>query len=406
MEFDVLAVDRSQRSARGVSDAPVVTATPAVTLARSADSATRRVERLRSLDAFRGLTIAAMILVNNPGTWTVVYPPLEHAAWNGCTPTDLIFPFFLFIIGVATSLAFQAPGRSGTSRRRLYGKIARRTVLIFALGVFLNGFPLFDWSALRIPGVLQRVALCYAGAAIAVLSLRARGQAITAVLLVAGYWLAMILTAGPGGAWSGPHSNLAARIDDLLLHGHLLHDGWDPEGLLGTLPALATTLSGALAACWLRSSRTPAVRAAGLMVVGAGAIVLGLVVNRWCPINKSLWSPSYVLFTGGAALVVLALCYGLIDGLGLRRWATPFVMYGTNPIVAYVLSSLMAKEMLLWRVTRADGATTDLQRCIFESVFLPWASPLNASLLYAASYAALWLGVAALLYRRGVLIKI
>jgi predicted acyltransferase len=374
--------------------------------ADTAVSATLRVERLRSLDAFRGLTIAGMILVNNPGAWTDVYAPLQHAVWNGCTPADLIFPFFLFIIGVAITLAFDDAARGGSDRRQLYGKIARRTLLIFGLGIFLNGFPLFDWSTLRLPGVLQRIALCYGSAAVVVLSMSPRGQAITAASLVTAYWLVMTLTAAPGHAWLDANGNLAAAIDDALLHGHLLHGGWDPEGLLTTLPAIATTLIGVLAGRWIRSTRPPRQRVKGLAVAGTAGIVLGLVMAHWCPINKSLWSPSYVVFTAGVALAFLAICYWLIDLRGRRRWATPFVVYGTNPIVAYVLSSLMAKEMLLWRVTRADGSTTDLERYIFESAFLSLARPVDASLLYALSYALLWLGVTALLYRRGVLIKI
>jgi predicted acyltransferase len=374
--------------------------------ADTAVSATLRVERLRSLDAFRGLTIAGMILVNNPGAWTDVYAPLQHAVWNGCTPADLIFPFFLFIIGVAITLAFDDAARGGSDRRQLYGKIVRRTLLIFGLGIFLNGFPLFDWSTLRLPGVLQRIALCYGSAAVVVLSMSPRGQAITAASLVTAYWLVMTLTAAPGHAWLDANGNLAAAIDDTLLHGHLLHGGWDPEGLLTTLPAIATTLIGVLAGRWIRSTRPPRQRVKGLVVAGTAGIALGVVMAHWCPINKSLWSPSYVVFTAGVALAFLAMCYWLIDLRGRRRWATPFVVYGTNPIVAYVLSSLMAKEMLLWRVTRADGSTTDLERYLFESVFLSLARPVDASLLYAMSYALLWLGVAALLYRRGVLIKI
>jgi len=347
-----------------------------------------------------------MILVNNPGTWTNVYAPLEHAAWNGCTPTDLIFPFFLFIIGVAISLAFEPSRQRERDRGVVYVRIARRTALIFGLGIFLNGFPLFDWSELRIPGVLQRIALCYGSAALLVLMLRPRGQTVAAVGLIAAYWLAMALTASRGGAWIGPTGNLAASIDSRLLNGHLLHDGWDPEGLLTTVPAIATTLMGALAGHWMRASRRPADRTLVLLLAGVAGIAGGLFMDQWCPINKALWTPSYTVFTAGMALVLLAVCDGLIEVLGFQRWATPFVMYGTNPIVAYVLSSLMAKEMFLWRVTRADGTTTDLQHYIFAVVFLPLAQPVNASLLYAVGYAVLWLGVAAVLYRKGVLIKI
>jgi predicted acyltransferase len=374
-------------------------------LVATTSATTHRGERMRSLDAFRGLTIVGMILVNNPGASTDVYRPLEHAAWNGWTSADLIFPFFLFIIGVAVTLAL-TDARGGADRLRLTGKIARRTLLIFGLGIFLNGFPLFDWSALRIPGVLQRIAVCYASAALIALSMRPRRQAMTAVLLVLAYWLAMALTASPGTAWLNPNGNLAAWVDDALLPGHLLHGNWDPEGVLSTVPAVATTLAGALAGHWIRAAQRPLERVAGLVVVGTAGIGLGLAMQHWCPINKSLWSPSYVIFTAGVAADLLAVCYWLIDVRGWQRWATPFIVYGTNPIVAYVLSSLMAKEMLLWRMTRPDGSTTDLQRYIFESLSLPWASPVNASLLYAVSYVLLWLGITALLYRRGVLIKI
>jgi len=344
-----------------------------------------------------------MILVNNPGTWSDVYGPLRHASWDGWTLADLIFPFFLFIIGVAIAFSFDQRRGRGASRGELITNVARRTLLIFGLGIFLNGFPLFDWSALRIPGVLQRIALCYGAASLLVLTLNMRGQCVSALLLVVGYW--MVTALGPGDGLT-PETTLAARVDDALLHGHLLHDGWDPEGVLTTLPAVATTLVGVLAGHWLRSSRDAAERVAGLAVVGGTLTLLGLLMNRWCPINKSLWSPSYVVFTAGVALSGLVLCYWLIDVRGHRRWATPFIMCGMNPIVAYVLSTLVAKEMLLWRVPRADGTTLDLQRYLFETVFLRLARPIDASLLYAVTYVLVWLGLASFLYRRGVVIKI
>lgn len=365
-------------------------------------------ERLASLDAFRGMTIAAMILVNNPGAWSDVYAPLRHAAWNGWTPADLIFPFFLFIMGVALTLSVGQRRVDGVARRRLYGEVVRRTLLIFALGIFLNGFPLFDWSALRLPGVLQRIAVCYGVAALSVLTMGIRGQALAAALLVIGYWVVTAFVPVPGQRAGGfdPDANLAAYIDDALMHGHLMHDTWDPEGLLSTLPAIATTLLGVLTGHWLRSARAPAARVAGIGLVGFGATACGLLMDRWCPINKSLWTASYVVFTAGMALLVLAVCCWTIDVRGYRRWATPFIAYGRNPIVAYVLSSLVAKEMLLWQVTRRDGSTVDLARDIFETFFLPLAAPVNASLLYAFAYVLLWLGVASYLYRQGVLIKI
>ena len=400
MELELLGVDRGVRSARDTVDPPVIEAAPA---AVSATLTLSRAERLSSLDAFRGITIVAMILVNNPGAWDDVYAPLQHAAWNGWTPTDLIFPFFLFIIGVAITFSLDQRRGRGFRKGDILASVARRTLLIFGLGIFLNGFPLFDWSILRIPGVLQRIALCYGVTSLVVLMSGVRRQCITALLLVVGYWMLMALT--PDG-WLRPEATLGARLDEGLLRGHLLHDGWDPEGLLSTLPAIATTLAGALTGHWLRSSRPAATRVVGLACAGVAAAAVGLLMDRWCPINKSLWSASYVVLTAGAALIGLAACYWLIDVCGYRRWATPFIIYGMNPIVAYVLSTLIAKEMLLWRVSRPDGSTLDLHSYIFASVFLPLARPINASLLYAVAYVLVWLGVASLLYRQRVLIKI
>jgi predicted acyltransferase len=367
-----------------------------------------RAERLLSLDAFRGLTIAMMILVNNPGTWSHVYAPLQHAAWNGWTPTDLVFPFFLFIIGVAISFSLVPRRERGDGWLQLLAKIARRTLLIFALGIILNGFPFFDWSVLRIFGVLQRIAVCYFCAAILALVLSVRGQSLTTVVLLLGYWAAMKLVPVPGHMVGrlGPGTNLAAYIDDLLLHDHLLHHHWDPEGILSTLPAIATTLCGVLTGHWLRSSRSPQARVAGLLVAGNAGLLLGVVMDLWFPINKNLWTSSYVVFTAGMALNVLGVCYWLIDIQGYQRWAKPLVIYGTNPIVAYVLSSLMAKVMLLWRITLAGGTRMHLRRYVFDTFFLPLASPINASLLYAVAYVLFWWGITAVLYRKRIFVKI
>jgi predicted acyltransferase len=349
-----------------------------------------------------------MILVNNPGTWDEVYPSLQHAAWNGCTPADLIFPFFLFIVGVAVTFSVAPALRLRHSRPQLVAKILRRALLLFGLGVFLNGFPLFDWSALRIPGVLQRIALCYGGAACIVLALSIRAQIVVTAALLLGYWALVGLVPVPGRHAGGfaAEVNLAAYVDNALLHGHLLWDSWDPEGLLSTLPALATTLTGVLTGHWLRSPRRPREHVIGLFAAGVFGVTAGHLLAIWCPINKNLWTSSFAVFTAGMALIVLAVCHWLIDIKQYRRWATPFLVYGTNPIVAYVLSSLTAKVMLLWKVTGASGARIDLQRYIVETCFLPLAHPINASLLYAVAYVLVWLGVTAVLYRQKVLIKI
>jgi len=367
----------------------------------------RHAERLVSLDAFRGLTIAGMILVNNPGAGHV-YAPLQHADWNGWTPTDLVFPFFLYIVGVALTLSLGERVRCGDRRGQMIAKIARRTLIIFALGVLLNAFPYFDWDNVRIPGVLQRIALCYCVAALLVLTTGTRGQILAAVGLVLGYWMLMMLVPVPGhdAGSLGPGSNLGAYIDDWLLHDHLLHRRWDPEGLLSTLPAIATTLSGVLTGHWLRSARSALERVSGMFVAGNLALLVGVVMDGWFPINKNLWSSSFVVFTAGMALNGFAVCYWLIDIKAYRRWATPFVIYGTNPILAYVLSSLVGKTMLLWRVTLADGSKVVLRKYLMERLFLPFARPINASLLYALAYVLFWLGVTAILYRKRIFIKI
>jgi predicted acyltransferase len=365
-------------------------------------------ERLLSLDVFRGLTIAAMILVNNPGAHGHVYAPLEHATWNGCTPTDLVFPFFLFIVGVAMTFSLGRRRSRGDVQRKLFSKVVRRTLIIFALGIVLNGFPFFNWSTLRIPGVLQRIAVCYFFAALVMLTMDPRGQAATTVGLLLGYWAMMKLVpiGGHPAGGLGPGRNLAAYIDNALLHGHLLHQRWDPEGILSTAPAIATTLCGVLTGHWLRSSRRPAERVVVLFVAGNVALILGLVMGRWFPINKSLWSSSYVLFTAGAALNVLGMCYWLIDIRGYQRWAIPFIIFGTNALLAYVLSSLTATALMTWMVRMPDGSQEFVRTYIFQRFFLPLASPHAASLLYAVTYTLLWLGIMALLYRQRIFVKI
>lgn len=374
----------------------MTTAPQATTTTWSAVATTdaARPARLRSLDALRGIAVAAMILVNNPGDASHIHPALRHAEWNGIAAADFIFPFFLFVVGVATALSAGRP---------LGLSLWRRTALLLALGLFLNGFPLFDWSELRLPGVLQRIALCSLLATLAAAWLQPRGLAILWATLVVGHWMVLLL-AQAGDAFS-PEGNVAALIDDRLFGSHhLLHPHSDPEGLLGTLPALATTLTGVLAGRWLRSSRAVRLKLAGLTVAGGLGVLLALSLEGFCPINKSLWTSTYVLLTGGAALVVLAGCHWLIDVRGRQAWALPFVAYGSNPIAMYVLSSLIAKEMLLWRVDAPTAA--DLHERVFEAAFLPLASADGASALYALAYVAVWLGIAVFLYRRGVFIKV
>jgi predicted acyltransferase len=365
-------------------------------------------ERLLSLDVFRGITIAAMLLVNNPGTTRFGYRSLQHAEWHGCRPPDLIFPFCLFIVGVAIAYSIGKREPGGTRHSASVIKIVRRSLIIFGIGMLLNGLPYFDWEITRIPGVLQRIALCYCAASLVVLYSGVRGQAATAVLLLAAYWVAMTWAPVPGyGAGNlQPEANLAAYIDRLLMDGHLGHHHWDPEGLLSTVPAVSTTLVGALAGQWIRSQRSSQQRLLGLLIGGITGIGLGLGMGVWLPINKNLWTSSYTVFTAGAALVGLGLCYWVVDMKGYRRWITPFVVFGTNAIAVYALSTLLTKALALWTVTRADGVPMMLKVYIFEACFLPLATRREASLLYALAVVLLWLALISVLYRKRIFIKI
>jgi predicted acyltransferase len=362
-------------------------------------------DRLLSLDAFRGITIAFMILVENPGS-SEVYGPLAHSEWDGWTLTDLVFPFFLYIVGVAISLSLgHRLGRS-ESQRRLFLRIARRTLIIFALGIILNGFPYYDLSGLRIPGVLQRIAICYFAASLLVLTVSVRIQALIAASLLIGYWLIVQMVPVPGGGVPGGPDMLEAYIDSAVLPGHLLYGWWDPEGILSTPAALVTTLSGVLTGHWLLSPRSTWERVCGLFVMGNVCLVLGLLWDPVFPINKKLWTSSYVLFTDGMALQFFGMCFWAVDIKGYRRWVAPFIVYGANAILAYMLSSLVDKATLFVRVPVFDGTEVMLRDYIVETLFLPFTSPVNASLLYAAGYMLLWLGVAVILYRRRIFIKI
>jgi predicted acyltransferase len=369
------------------------------------------VARLLSLDALRGITVAAMVLVNNPGTWRAVYPPLRHADWHGWTPTDLVFPFFLFIVGVSIPLSLSR--RAGEGRERpVLARVLRRSAVIFLLGIVLNGFPWFDWATLRIPGVLQRIALCYLAAALIYLATGWRGQAWAAAGLLLGYWALMTLVPVPGyGAGDlGKAGSLAAYIDRTLLgSAHLWQQAkvYDPEGLLSTLPAIATTLLGVLAGGWVAAGRSPKAVAAGLAVAGLAAAVLGAGWGLWFPINKALWTSSYALFTAGLAAVTLSGCYWLVEARGFRRWAWPFAWFGVNALALFFLSTLAAKVLLLVRV---GPEATRLHAWLFERLFATWAASLNASLAsvslaWALAYVLIWWGAMWLMFRLGLRLR-
>ena len=375
--------------------------------------------RLRSLDVFRGMTVAGMILVNNPGTWGAIYSPLKHAEWHGWTPTDFVFPFFLFIVGVSITLALSRRVEAGGSQRDLYVKIVRRAAIIFGLGLFLTAFPFWDFSknafidlsTLRLSGVLNRIAVCYLFAALIFLKTDWRKQAYIFAGLLVAYWAILTFIPAPGFAAGDltKEGSIASHVDRVLLGKHMWSGGrgvYEPEGILSTLGALATTLAGVLTGHLLRSRRADAEKVAALFVAGVFCVVAGWAWNYWHPVNKPLWTSSYVLFTAGLGLQLLAVCYWLIDMKGFRRWSVPFAVYGTNALAVFFLTGICAELLGVIRFKGADGTTTSLQGAIFKHLFLSWATPVNASLAFALCFVLVWLGVMWLLYRRNIFIKV
>jgi predicted acyltransferase len=441
-------------------------------------------DRLVSLDVFRGLTIAGMTLVNNPGTWEHIYSPLEHAEWNGITPTDYVFPFFLFIVGVAIPIALSkriAEGITGP----VYAKIVARAASIFALGILISAIPFFSFgkteapqlikllitlgfsaalffyfidkkkiagiiagvsvlaivgmyfagttlvwynpATMRIPGVLQRIAVCYLIVSIIFLHTNWKQQAAIGGALLLLYWFLITAVDVPGcevTTMNDKACNLAAYIDRLILTpAHLWSQAkvYDPEGILSTIPALVTTIAGVLTGTWLRSS-TPAEGedgvegestgrsrfeiVAGIFFAGTVLLAAGWSWSLIFPLNKALWTSSYVLYTAGLALLTLGFCFWLIDIKGYKKWATPFVIFGVNALALYVFSGIMSRILGALKVTGADGSPTSLQGWIFDNLFLTWASPINASLAFGLSYVLFWLLLMWLLYRKQIYIRV
>ena len=445
-------------------------------------------DRLVSLDVFRGMTIAGMVLVNNPGTWSAIYGPLEHAPWHGITPTDYIFPFFLFIVGVAIPIALKKRMRDGVTRE-VYLKIIQRAATIFALGILVSMIPFFqfndstgipyalkiilvlsfsaalllyllekktaaaitaalsaaivlifyfagaeilwyNFSTMRIPGVLQRIAICYLVVSLIFLRTNWKQQAVISLVLLLVYWILMTLVPVPGceiTTIDDKACNLAAWIDrTILTEAHMWRSAkvYDPEGILSTIPAIVTTLSGVLTGTWLmRSSRQTDLSpddkseirnpksemetAAGLFFAGTVLLAIGWSWSLLFPLNKSLWTSSYVVYTSGLALLTLGVCYWLIDIKGYKKWAWPFVVFGVNALALFVFSGIMARLLGMIRFAGPEeGKFTTLQQWIFNNFFLSWASPVNASLAFAICFILVWLFLMWLLYRKRIYVKV
>ncbi|AYA65829.1 acyltransferase family protein [Alteromonas sp. RKMC-009] len=357
-------------------------------------------KRLISLDVLRGLTIVLMVLVNNPGSWQTVYWPLLHAKWHGLTPTDLVFPFFIFVMGVA--IPFSSTHQQSRSAVFMLARILKRSALLFLCGVFLALFYYnpynadFDWmrdrlESIRVMGVLQRLALVYFFTAILAIFLRIRGLGLAAILLVAAYWAAMTFIPYADasgtvyqGQWAFGNS-LSAWVDaNVLGEQHVYYPDakpfpFDPEGVFSTIPAISTCLIGVVCGLWLQ--RQPQVPAPKMMCSGFLLALFGGVLALWVPVNKALWSPSYTMLSAGCAMACLAFLHWIVDLRGYQRWAHPFVVAGANSIVFFMLSGIAAR--LLFMIPAGSGS---LKGTLYQSVFLDYFSPFNASFLFAVSF--------------------
>lgn len=381
----------------------------------------RKPERLISLDVYRGLTIAGMILVTDPGTYSAVYWPLLHAPWDGWTPTDMIFPSFLFISGVAMTFSFAARMARGETRRQLAMHLVWRAALLIVIGLVLNGFPLFHLQTLRIPGILQRIALCYLGGGLLYLAcagrtLRSKVSVLVGVILaiLAGYWAALKLIPVPGFGAGRLDSlgNLPAYVDRAVFGiNHLWAYGltpgygvtYDPEGMVSTLPALTLLLAGILVGEWLGTRATAARKAFAILAVGIALLAAGRLLDPFLPINKRLWTTSFALLSMGFSMIALSVCYWMVEIRRWRWWTTPALIFGTNAIFAFALSTVITS---LFDLIRVGSERLTLHAWGYSHLFLPWLRPVNASLAYALVIVGLNLAIVSVLYRKRIFLRI
>jgi len=376
-----------------------------------------------------------MLLVNNPGTWSSIFPPLEHAEWNGWTPTDLIFPFFLFIVGITTHLSMSARRARGDDDSALVKQILRRGIIIYLLGFAMAMFPFYQWGTIaalpnatpwdrilyriehvRILGVLPRIGIVYIFAGLLTLKTTLKQQIIIIAALLFGYWFAMTLIPVPGENEIGAlllHTkdrNLAAWLDRAILGTNHTWTGsvtFDPEGPMSTIPAIATAMLGVIAGRWIALRDIALLeRITGLFAAGSIGMVVGLMWNWSFPINKNLWTSSYVFFTAGMACIALATIMWIVDYCNVKWWTKPLVVFGVNPIVAFVGSGVMARLIYtLWHVNY-NGASVSIQNAIYQILFASWLPPRVASLAFAIMFVLLWYGILLVLYRRKIILKV
>ena len=368
-------------------------------------------KRLVALDAFRGATIALMIMVNNPGSWGHIYSPLEHSKWSGCTPTDLVFPFFLFIVGVSMWFAFRKFNHQFTKPAVI--KIIKRSLIIFGIGLFLqtlrpvNSFAEF-FTHLRIPGVLQRIGIVYGIASLICLYFDEKKVKWIGGILLIGYWI--LLTFSGGFSLGG---NLVGRIDLLIFGTNHIYHGYgipfDPEGLLSTIPAIVTTILGYFTGKIITTASDNKVIVKKLLLKGIEFAILGYLWGMFFPINKPIWTSSYVIYTGGLAMITLGIAIYLIDIKGYKKFTQPLVVFGMNPLFIFVLSSFVTRTLIFvirWRT--ADGGIMTAKTWLYQNFFMPLANnvEINASFLFAILTIIIYWLIVDILYKKKIFIKI
>ena len=363
-------------------------------------------QRLIALDVLRGLTIALMIMVNNPGSWAFVYPPLRHAKWHGCTPTDLVFPFFLFIVGVSMWFSFKKFG-DGISKEGLK-KVLKRTLIIFGLGLFLNLFPYFNFEKLRVFGVLQRIAVAYGIGALLCMQFNTKQLKYIVGFILVGYWMLLYF-----GSAEGPYdlaTNVVRKFDLFILGESHVYKGFgipfDPEGILSSIPAVATVILGYYAGKIIEGAKSTIQGVKGLVAYGVVGVIIGLIWNMVFPINKALWTSSYVVYVGGLAMLFLALLIYLIDIKKWERWSRPFVHFGMNPLFIYMFSGIYVQIIIYLVKIQVDGEKISGYGYLYKQVFVPIAGNMNGSLLFAVSHIVVFWFLTYLLYKRKIFIKI
>jgi predicted acyltransferase len=370
---------------------------------------TQPASRLVALDAFRGAIIALMVIVNDPGSGRYSYGPLQHAEWHGWTITDVVFPSFLWIIGVAITLSLAKRMEAGIPRTQLFTQVLRRGAILYGLGLLVYLFPKFDFSTMRVLGVLQRLAICYVIASAIYLTTSIRAQVVWIVALLSSYWLLMTLIPVPGcGAGQlNVECNFAHYVDRIVLgqHNYQQTKTWDPEGIVSTIPSIATALFGIMAGHLLRLKRDLAERTTWLFFAGNLLLAAGLICDMWMPINKKLWTSSFAIFMAGLDFVLFAIFLWWIDGLGRKRVVRPLVVMGMNAIAVYMAAEIL--DITLGSIhVRSGDSNINLHEWIYQNVFAPIASPMNASLLYALVYTGLMFLIAYGMYRRQWFVRV